>query len=415
MRLLHTSDWHLGRTTHGVSRAVDHDTVLAEIVTAAREHRPDLIVHSGDLFDQVRPSYPDIATALDVLGELAEVAPVVVICGNHDSPQLFRILGRALGPNRGIHLVDEPRNPSGGGVLRFPGPDYTQLRLGVLPFIHPNRFVDAFDDPATWRGAYADRVGAMERAIADELARDFDPSREVSVFAAHLHVGGAGLANSERGAHTSEQFETRSDDIPKVDYAAFGHIHKPQAIPGSHVVGRFAGSPLQLDFGEVGERKSIVLVDLEPGRPAQIELIGLTGGRQLRRFDGTLDQLRALAPSVGNDICLLTVRTPTHEPTLSAQVEDLLPHAAVIRIDENCDDRTLHVLTKDAVADDAEPDLCELLEQYLADEGTSSSPAVDVRATFDTVLESTRTEQELRFPVEELLDMPLPIIERPRR
>ena len=92
MRLLHISDWHLGRATYNVSRAPDHDRVLAETVLLARETRPHLIVHSGDVWDAVRPAYSDLQRGLDALKELGALAPTVVLLGNHDSPHLFDLL-----------------------------------------------------------------------------------------------------------------------------------------------------------------------------------------------------------------------------------------------------------------------------------------------------------------------------------
>src|SRR5207245_1345002 len=83
MRLLHTSDWHLGRTTHGRSRAPDHDHAIEEIVDAAREARPHLVLHTGDLFDAPRPGYEEMTRGIDALRRLAELAPVLVLCGNH--------------------------------------------------------------------------------------------------------------------------------------------------------------------------------------------------------------------------------------------------------------------------------------------------------------------------------------------
>src|SRR5262245_11895481 len=139
MKVLHVSDWHLGRLTYREPRASDHDVVLAEIVALARAERPDLVCHTGDLFDQRRPSYPDMARGITALQELAAVAPVVVVCGNHDSPRLFEVFAQLLGPDSHIHFVAEPRLPTEGGILRFPAADGTILRLGVLPFVHANR------------------------------------------------------------------------------------------------------------------------------------------------------------------------------------------------------------------------------------------------------------------------------------
>ncbi|MEV0056161.1 exonuclease SbcCD subunit D [Saccharopolyspora shandongensis] len=409
MRVLHVSDWHLGRVIYKEPRTEDHDTVLNEIISIARSEKPDLIVHSGDLFDHARPSVPDISKAATVLQELAAVSPVVVVRGNHDSPLLFRLYTQLLGPDSGIYFIDEPRDPDKGGVLRFHGADDTVLRLGVLPFVHAGRAIDAFGDVGHWRTAYAERIGRMEHALAAEMLRDFDDRRDVAVFAAHLHVGGANFARSERPVHVSDYYATNADDLPAVSYAAFGHIHKPQKLPGTRVTGRYAGSPIQLDFGEAGESKSVVLADLRPGQPAHIDLIGLSGGRQLHRLEGTLDELRAKAPSVGRDLCLVTVHTPTRQPSLSEQVRDLFPDAVLLDVQENPADQKLEVLTQDTVAEDAEPDTLQMFRDYLAEHGSSAAPADRLLKTFGQILTSLEEERPVVFDEESLLiDPPEP-------
>lgn len=407
MRVLHVSDWHLGRITYNEPRTEDHDTVLTEIITVARSEKPDLIVHSGDLFDHARPSIPDMSKATTVLQELAAVAPVVVVCGNHDSPLLFQLFAQLLGLDSRIHFIDKPRDPDQGGVLRFPATDGSVLRLAVLPFVHSNRAIDAFDDTSHWRAAYAERIGRMERALAAELLRDFDDRRDIAMFAAHLHVGGANFAGSERPVHASDYYATNAEDLPAVSYAAFGHIHKPQKLPGTQVTGRYAGSPIQLDFGEVGERKSIVLVDLRPGQPAHVDVVGLSGGRQLRRLEGTLDDLRAIAPSIGRDLCLVTVHTPTNEPNLSEQVRDLLPDAALLQVNPVCADQKLEILTPEAVAGDVEPDMRQLFRDYLAEQGSTTVAADRILTTFGQILTSIEEQRPLALAEESLLTDPL--------
>src|SRR5690242_2349955 len=97
MRLLHTSDWHLGRTVkQRWSRDAEFDAVLAEITGIARDAGPDLIIHSGDLFDSIRPAASDLARCLRTLADLSQVAPVVVVAGNHDSPVLLETLEFAV-------------------------------------------------------------------------------------------------------------------------------------------------------------------------------------------------------------------------------------------------------------------------------------------------------------------------------
>ncbi|MGO1053722.1 metallophosphoesterase family protein [Crossiella sp. CA198] len=407
MKILHTSDWHVGRTTYGQSRSVDHDSVLQEIITLARSERPDLIVHSGDLFDHARPSIEDMGKVVTVLKEVAAIAPVVVVRGNHDSAAMFQFFSHAFGIDHGIHFVDEPRNPDAGGVLRFPCGDGTGLRLAVLPFVHANRVVDAFDDVNHWRAAYAERIGRMEQELAAELLRGFDPRRDIAMFAAHQYVSGAHINGSERSAHVADFYATNPKHVPAVGYAAFGHIHKPQRLPSTRVPGRYAGSPIQLDFGEAGEQKSVVLVDLRPGQQADIELAELGGGRPLRRLDGTLDELRALAPAVGRELCLVTVHTPTHLPNLTEQVLGLLPDAVVLDVKGICADQKLEVLNKQSVSADAEPDLNEYFRDFLADQGSNTVAADRLMAAFTTVLTRIEEEQQTPLPEESLLTQPL--------
>jgi exonuclease SbcD len=261
VKLLHVSDWHLGRVTYNEPRVADHDAVLSEIITVARSAQPDVICHTGDLFDHVRPAYSDMVRGINALQELGSIAPVLVICGNHDSPALFALFAQMIGADSPIRFIDKARLPTDGGVHHFDTRQGEVVRIAPLPFVHANRMVDAFEDPATWMTSYADRIHQIESALAKGLADGFDNRRDIGVFAAHLHVGGAHFSGSERPIHVSDTYASRLEHLPTVTYAAFGHIHQPQALPGSVVVGRYAGSPIQLDFGEVGEQKSVVLVE----------------------------------------------------------------------------------------------------------------------------------------------------------
>ncbi len=165
MRLLHISDWHLGRMTYRYSRAPDHDVVLEEIIGYARELRPHLILHTGDLFDAFRPGYAEMARGIDALKELAATAPVVVVAGNHDSPALFRLFNRLQGEDSKIRFVDQARLPEEGGVLEFPGMGDEVIRLAPLPFVHANRMVERFEDPSTWMATLR-RPNSSDRGCA---------------------------------------------------------------------------------------------------------------------------------------------------------------------------------------------------------------------------------------------------------
>lgn len=404
MKLLHTSDWHLGRLTYNQSRAEDHDAVLAEIVQLARDERPDLIVHTGDLFDVPRPGYPDIERGLNALRELGAVAPVVVICGNHDSPALFRIFSGLLGDQARIRFVDRPRHPDDGGILEYSTSKGERIRLAPLPFIHANRIVDAFDSPDTWNADYADRVQGYEDILAKGLLAATNPTTDVLLFAAHLHVGGASFSGTERAVTISDAYATRAERLPVVSYAAFGHIHKPQRLPGP-VAGRYAGSPIQLDFGEEGEQKQVVLVEAAPGRPAKVVEVPLQGGRRLRRVTGTLEELREQAPTVGNALCLVKVHTDATIPDLSRKVREMLPDATILDVFELSTTPSANVVTREDSAARSEPTNTELFSEYL--EGLALPGREKALQVFSVMLEAVAEDRVPQFAEENVLTAPL--------
>ena len=384
MKLLHTADWHLGRSTYNVSRAEDHDEVLAEILDIARNEKPDLVIHSGDLFDAVRPSYDEMIRGIRALQELGTIAPIVVVCGNHDSPALFRIFARLLGSRSRIHFIDKARPPKEGGVLDF-NVGKERVRLAPLPFVHANRRVKAFEDPATWTSVYADRIHQIEDVLFKGLLDGYDQSRDVLLFAAHLHVSGARFSGSERQVHVSDDYASRLERVPQVSYAAFGHIHRPQSIPGT-TPGRYSGSPLQLDFGELDEQKEVVIVEARPSEPAKVTPVPLSCGRQLLRFTGTLDELEQQAGSMNRRLCLLTVKTEEPVATLSEEVRDILPKGAVIvQLREECAARRIEPI-ETTVDVEEEPTFEQAFHEYLSEQATQVAEAKAVLSTFQTLL-----------------------------
>lgn len=397
MRLLHVSDWHLGRQTYNVSRASDHDRVIAEILELARATRPHLIIHSGDLFDAQRPGYADLDRGVSALQELSALAPVVVVAGNHDSPALFRLFARLLGPDSAISFVDRARPPDDGGIVELPGEGDEVVRLASLPFVHANRLVEQFEEPETWMAQYADRIGVIETVLRRGLEDGYDPRRHVLLFAAHLFVGGATFSRSERPLHVSDQYASRLEAIPTVSYAAFGHIHKPQALPGT-VVGRYAGSPIALDFGEENERKVAVTIDARPGRPPVVETHELSGGRALRRLEGTLDDIARLAPEIGDSLCLVTVRSVDSIPNLSDQLAALMPDATILETYEDVASHRLTVLDVASAPSGSEPTFRDLFRDFLADRGTRGVAADRVMETFGVLLDAVESEAPPTFP-----------------
>lgn len=403
MKILHTSDWHLGRTTFGQSRAIDHAASLAEITQIAATHRPDLIINSGDLFDQQRPPVQALQLATDALQGLAAIAPVVVIAGNHDSAPLLHWLHGLLRHGGRIHIVADPEAVQTGTIVRIPAAEGGRLHVAALPFITANRIVTALDDPSTRRSAYAEFIAKAQHDLLRRLHADFDATTDVSILAAHQYVSGSVPSNTENRNHTCDFYVTDPLQIPPVDYAAYGHIHRPQDLPGKRVVGAYPGSPIQLDFGEADEDKTVVLAHLYPGTPTRIERIPLYAGRRLRKLKGTLEQLRREAETVTDELCQVIVDLPTHHPHLSREIREIFPEAAtIVDVDENAADRTIDLITPDTPLE-AEPDNLTMFGAFLAERRGGQASAAQVLNVFGELLHHADDEQPPVLAAEELL------------
>lgn len=392
-RVFHTSDWHLGRQIGRHRRDAEFDAVLTEIVDIAADFAPDVIVHSGDLFDGHRPSLDDMARAARALQCLGDIAPVVVVAGNHDTRRVLSFLEFMLS-DLGTRTVDRARvrfatdaRPGSLLVAEYPAAEgQFTVRVGALPYLHPNRFAYEFADQTTATATYAERMRAVQADVYRRLARDRGPN-DVLVFAAHLFVEGAAPSYSERQISIESHYATSAASLPLVEYGALGHIHKPQAINGIGFSARYAGSPLQMDFGETSDRKSVVLAEIAPGREPRIEIVSLESGRKLVKLVGTLEQIRADAGRVGNAWVKAAVHTDAPTMGLAETLAEMLPQATIVAIEEIRKGTEKQVLDRGTTAADV-PSVEEILRDYLS-EGRASGPALDrVMDTFADIQEA---------------------------
>ena len=374
MRFLHTGDWHVGKTLRGRSRADEHRAVLAEIADIADHSQVDAVLVAGDLFDTAAPGPESEEIVYEVLLRLARDRPVVVIAGNHDNPNRFHAVKPLLGLGNVIALPRVAR-PDHGGVVEVSAKSGERARIVLLPFVSQRGIVKAealmTQDADEHAGAYAERLAQ----VLAQLCATADPDA-ANLVLAHAMVHGGTMGGGERSAHTVFQYSIPTAAFPKdYHYIALGHLHRAQQL-GDQPPICYSGSPLQLDFGETEDAKSVNIVETKPGQPAKVVQEPLSSGRGLRRVGGTMAALAELADSVGDDFLLVEVQE-VPQSGLADEVRKLLPNAVEVRV-RAIEGGSDGPPTRGGRAPQ------ELFNDYLADIGASNE---SVKSLFDELLE----------------------------
>jgi len=334
MKILHTSDWHIGKRLGRHDRMDEFVEVLAEVERIADEREVDLVIVSGDVWDRPAPATDALALGLRTLMRLATHRPVVAVAGNHDSPDFFEALAPLLRP-LGVHLIGNVKRPDEGGLL---GPDDLgglPVVVAGFPFLREGKVVDFMKDAGEWYRGYADRVAAITGRYNDALVERAGADL-VPILVAHFLVNGVTMRRDaprgERELHMGDAYTATPQAIPAgPQYVAMGHIHAPQRVPGAPVPAEYAGSLLALDFGEAGEQKRVVVVDAEPGRLAVAESIPLQSGRPLVRVQDTWDAIEARADELAGVFLDLTVKTSGTDMTLAERAHQAFPFLVRVR------------------------------------------------------------------------------------
>lgn len=329
MKIVHTSDWHVGRRWKSIQRLDEMAAVLEHLARFIEREKVDLVLHTGDVFDSANPPAEPERLVNELFVRVGESgARMVVIAGNHDDAGRFD--ARALlAEYAHVTLLGQPRGAQQGGSRFVETRSGERAVVAALPFASVGAWVSALElagDDGEARSRYA----RMFQLAAQNLSRPFRGDA-VNLFMAHTHLDGAVFGESERRVHLGEDWAATPQTLPQqASYIALGHIHKPQKLAGL-LPAYYAGSPLQLDFGEVGQEKSFVLVTVSPGKPAQIEHVPYEGGRQLADVRATLAELeRGAAASAAGCWVRVTVPVSEKDAELNRKVRALVPDALVV-------------------------------------------------------------------------------------
>lgn len=329
MRVLHTSDWHVGRTFHGRDLLGDQETVLGGLADLVVEEQVDVVVIAGDLYDRAVPSGEAVQTCVRVLGRIREAgAQLVVTSGNHDSAARVGAFAEFAAAG-GLHLRTQ--------IARLHEPVVIDDRHGPvafygIPYLEPDPARHTLRASADVPGASAEiqsrghtavLTEAMNRVRAELAER---PRGTRSVVLAHAFVTGGDSSDSERTIAVGGVEQVPGSVFDGVDYVALGHLHGPQRL-AEHL--RYSGSPLAYSFSEAVHRKSVWLVELDAGGLAGVQRRELPVPRRLATIQGLLEDLLNEPEHAELEECYVSATLTDEVRPLEAmrRLQQRFPHA----------------------------------------------------------------------------------------
>lgn len=275
MRLLHTADWHLGKTLKGQNLLDDQEYIIEEIFKIIYDEDIEAVMICGDVYDRGVPPVEAVDLLNRTLTRLAEKKiPTLIISGNHDSQTRLNFGNRIFERQKfffAAKITDEPRN----FVLED---KFGEVYFSPIPFFEPAELQNKFLYTSIERMSYNDA-----NSYYLDLLRHRIPRGKRRVVMAHVFLTGGEESESERkivgtlANVDAKIFET-------YNYVALGHLHRPQKF--------YSGSPLKYSFDEAGQKKSVTIVDLDGEGQVQTKRVELTPRRDVRIVNGTIDELR---------------------------------------------------------------------------------------------------------------------------
>ncbi|MGO2921107.1 MAG: exonuclease subunit SbcD [Hafnia paralvei] len=295
MRLIHTSDWHLGQHFYTKSRSAEHQAFLSWLIKQASEHQVDAIIVAGDVFDTGSPPsyarelYNSFVVELQTTG-----CQLVVLGGNHDSVATLnesrdllaclntQVIASSAGDLQHQVLPLKQRDGSVGAILC------------AVPYLRPRDIQTSMAGQSA-----AEKQNALQQAIAEHYQSLYDlaaAQRDALggnlpiVATGHLTTIGASTSDSVRDIYIGSLDAFPASAFPPADYIALGHIHRPQRVTSSEHI-RYSGSPIPLSFDELGSEKSICLVDFTGSTLEKVTLLPVPQFQPMQLIKGSIEQI----------------------------------------------------------------------------------------------------------------------------
>ncbi|MEB8433874.1 exonuclease SbcCD subunit D [Cocleimonas sp. KMM 6892] len=293
MRILHTSDWHIGRQFHNVSLVDDQAYVLDQIIDIAKTEAVDVVIIAGDIYDRAIPPASAVSLVDKTLNHLCNVLniPVIMIAGNHDSPERLSFGSRQLSQAN----------------LYITGPSSKKVETVVLndAFGEVTFYSIPYADPATVRSVFAEDDGddsanvtantdsaelrTHDQCMARIIKEIPDHKKQRSVAISHCFLAGGDGCESERPLSVGGAEHVTTKHFKNFNYTALGHLHSQQHRTEKNI--RYSGSILKYSFSEEHHNKSITLVDMDEKGECEIKQIALKALHDMRSISGAFDEI----------------------------------------------------------------------------------------------------------------------------
>ncbi|MBS4008939.1 MAG: exonuclease subunit SbcD [Clostridium sp.] len=300
MRILHTSDWHLGRNLEQFSRIEEQREFIDCLCKLVKERSIDLVLVAGDIYDTYNPSAAAEELFYDAIDRLSGKGKraVIVIAGNHDSPERL-CAASPLAYKNGTILLGYPKSDAGvyktdSGSMSIveSGPGWLELSVPgckehaviiTLPFPSEARLEEVLAknaDEGAIQKAYSEKIGSIFALLSQKFRDD-----TVNIGVGHLFLRGGKESESERTLQIGGALTVDPSVLPAgAHYIALGHLHRPQEVKNAPCPVFYSGSPLAYSFSEADYSKAVFIIDVVPGKKAEIEPVYLDCGKPLRRW-----------------------------------------------------------------------------------------------------------------------------------
>ncbi len=282
MKILHTSDWHLGKVLEGYSRLPEQEKFIEELIEIADNQDVDLVLIAGDVYDTVNPSSQAVTLFYNTLKILSKNGerPIVVIAGNHDSPERL-MAASPLARDYGVILLGKPNSEAmtgeyGSVMIEEAGEGYIKIQLNgekavILTLPYPsekrlNEILTEEADESVRQKSYSERVGTFFKKLSKHFEQD-----TINLALSHLYMIQGEECGSERDIQLGGSFAVDTCMLPDAQYIALGHLHRPQKVAGMGNRAFYSGSPIQYSRSEINYSKCVYVVDVKPGEEPQVE------------------------------------------------------------------------------------------------------------------------------------------------